>query len=471
MRSEIARPAAVDADLVRRLDRSGPRYTSYPTAVEFHAGIGAADYERHLALADAGDRDAAFAIYVHIPFCERSCSFCACHFVATPQHSVARRYLDRLAREIALVAARLPRRRRVSQLSWGGGTPTFLSPAELEELHAAIATAFELAPDAEKAIEVDPRVTTREQLETLARLGFNRLSLGVQDFDPEVQEAIGRRQTFEQTRRLVEAAREVGFDAGINFDLVYGLPRQELVPFERGLGKLVELRPDRVAIYSFAFVPWAKPHQKRIDAAALPGAERKIELALAARERLADAGYESVGLDHWALPGDELARAARERRLERNFMGYSPRAAATTIAFGVSGIGDVEGAYFQNHHRLATWEEAIDAGALPIERGLVLDADDLVRRHVIHRLLCDFRVGKRELRERFDVDFDSAFAVPLARLADWNRSSPVPLVENRPEELAVTETGRLFVRNVCLAFDRYLEARQAAGRPVFSRTV
>jgi oxygen-independent coproporphyrinogen-3 oxidase len=294
--------------------------------------------------------------------------------------------------------------------------------------------------------------------------------MGVQDFDPEVQEAIGRRQTLDETRGLVAAARALGF-ASINFDLVYGLPRQGPESFERGLERLVELRPDRVAIYSFAFVPWARPLQKRIDPASLPPAEVKVALYLAARERLAEAGYEAAGIDHWALAGDELARAARERRLERNFMGYSPRAAATTVAFGVSGIGEIAGGYFQNHHRLATWEEAIAAGRLPIERGLVLDADDRARRHVIHRLLCDFRVDKRETGERFGIDFDAAFAAPLARLAEWNRASPAPLVENRPAELAVTESGRLFVRNVCMAFDRYLESRQAAGRPVFSRTV
>jgi oxygen-independent coproporphyrinogen-3 oxidase len=465
----VAAPRA-DAELVRRFDRPGPRYTSYPTAVEFHDGVGESDYLEHLARADERAPGEPLALYVHVPFCERLCTFCACHFVATPRREAARTYLDHLRREVELLAARLPRRRELAQMQWGGGTPTYLSPDQLEELFGEIAGRFEPRPGAELAIEVDPRVTTREQLATLARLGFDRLSMGVQDFTPAVQEAIGRRQTFEQTRDLLAAARDAGFGAGVNFDLVYGLPLQDEASFAASLDRVIELRPDRVALYSFAWVPWARPHQKRIDPATLPTAEVKLALHLAGRRRLVDAGYEPIGLDHFALPGDELARAARTGRLERNFMGYTAAAAAPTVALGVSGIGELEDAYFQNERRLASYYAAIEAGRLPIQRGLRLDPDDRLRRFVIHELLCRFEVDKEEAERRFGIDFDRYFEAPLARLAAQGDGGP-PLVAAEGRRLRVTEAGRLFVRNVCMEFDRYLGARQARGAPVYSRTV
>ncbi len=462
--SGLARASRIDPELVRRFDRSGPRYTSYPTAVEFHDGVGAADYLEHLARADERASEGGLGLYVHIPFCERLCTFCACHFIATPHREVARAYLDDLRREAELLAERLPRRRALAQMQWGGGTPTYLSPAELELLFASIAERFELEPGAELAIEVDPRVTSREQLATLSGLGFNRLSMGVQDFTPAVQEAIGRRQTFEETRALVDAARELGFVAGINFDLIYGLPLQDEASFEENLDRLLELRPDRVALYSFAYVPWARPHQRRISATTLPATEVKLALYVAARERLLGSGYESIGIDHFALPDDQLAAAARERRLDRTFMGYTATPARALVALGVSGIGEVAGAYFQNERRLSSYSTALDAGRLPIQRGVLLDDDDRLRQYVIRQLMCNFAVDKEEVRRRFAVDFDRYFELPLARLA-------ADLVADDGHTLRVTEAGRIFVRNVCMAFDRYLDARQAAGRPVYSRTI
>ncbi len=336
----------VDPETVRRFDRPGPRYTSYPTAVEFHDGVGAAQYRERLAAADAVGAEAPLSLYVHIPFCAKHCSYCGCHVIATPKREVAASYLGYLGRELELVAAELPRRRVLAQMHWGGGTPTYLDPDQLAQLHALVTAHFELLPDAEIAVEVDPRVTTAAHLETLARLGFNRLSLGVQDFTPEVQEAIGRGQTFEQTQILMATARRLGFAEGINLDLVYGLPHQNEVTFRASLERVVELRPDRLALYSFAYVPWVRPNQKRIDQAALPARETKMALYLAALERLLAAGYEPIGMDHFALPDDELARAAREGRLDRNFMGYTVKPASTMIAFGVSGIGDVTGGFF-----------------------------------------------------------------------------------------------------------------------------
>jgi oxygen-independent coproporphyrinogen-3 oxidase len=458
----------VDPELVRRFDRPGPRYTSYPTAVEFHEGVGAETYAEHLARADAAGADAPLSLYVHIPFCRKHCSYCGCHVIATPRHEVARTYLDYVRRELELVAAALPQRRELVQMHWGGGTPTYLEPDELEELFAHVTAQFRLAPGAEVAIEVDPRVTRREQLETLARLGFNRLSMGVQDFTPVVQEAIGRGQTFEETRELVEAARAVGFHEGINLDLVYGLPFQTEASFGENLDRLIELQPDRLAVYSFAYVPWIRPNQKRIDATALPARESKLGLYLAALTRLVDAGYQPIGMDHFALPSDELARAAQEGRLDRNFMGYTVKPSSTMIAFGVSGIGEVAGGFFQNQKKLSRYYEAIDAGRTPIERGYRLDDDDRVRQWVIRQLMCNFTLDKRDVERRFDVEFDAYFAESLASL-DEERAAG--FIAESAERLDVTDAGRFFVRNVCMAFDRYLAEKRRGERPVFSRTV
>ena len=470
--SGVAKAARVDPELLRRFDRSGPRYTSYPTAVEFHSGIGEADYARHLREADSGGSGQALSLYVHIPFCERLCSFCACHFIATPHRHVAATYLQFLAREVDLLAERLPNRRLLAQMQWGGGTPTYLSPAELERLFATIHRHFEVSAGAELAIEVDPRVTTAQHLAVLRSLGFNRLSMGVQDFTPAVQEAIGRRQTFEETRALVDAARALGFSEGINFDLIYGLPLQDETSFEVNLDRLLELRPDRVAMYSFAYVPWARPHQRRIEAATLPAGEIKLALSLSAFDRLLDAGYEPIGMDHFALPGDELARAAREARLSRNFMGYTSSPVAATVALGVSGIGEVEGAFFQNERKLSRYYAALNAGRLPIERGYLLDDDDRVRQFVIRQLMCNFAVDKDVVGRRFGIDFDRYFAAPLARLSAEVQPDGKPLlVAEEGRTLRITEGGRVFVRNVCMAFDRYLDARRTTGKPVYSRTV
>jgi oxygen-independent coproporphyrinogen-3 oxidase len=457
----------VDPELVRRFDRPGPRYTSYPTAVEFHEGVTEVDYRRHLEQAAARPDD-PLSLYVHIPFCKKHCSYCGCHVIATPRHEIARDYLGDVRRELALAAEPLGARRKIVQMHWGGGTPTYLEPDELEQLHAHVTDRFELVPGAEVAIEVDPRVTTRAQLETLARLGFNRLSMGVQDFTPEVQEAIGRGQTFDETRALVEAAREVGFHEGINLDLVYGLPLQSERSFHDNLDRLLELRPDRLALYSFAYVPWIRPNQKRIDAAQLPVRDEKLALYLAALTRLVAAGYEPIGMDHFALPGDELARAARAGRLDRNFMGYTVKPASTMIAFGVSGIGEVAGGFFQNERKLSTYKSALDAGRLPIQRGYALDDDDKVRQFVIRQLMCNFAVSKPEVASRFGVEFDAYFAASLGSLDEEREAG---FVEESAERLAVTPEGRMFVRNVCMAFDRYLAAKRESSRPVFSRTV
>jgi oxygen-independent coproporphyrinogen-3 oxidase len=455
------------ATLIERYDRPGPRYTSYPTAVEFHTGFGADDYVTRLASAAARTGE-PLSLYVHVPFCESRCAYCGCAVVATRKREVAATYLEYLDREIAMLAAALGGRRRVVQYHWGGGTPTYLSAVQIARLDAVVQRHFDLAPDAERAIEIDPRVTSREQITLLRRLGFNRLSFGVQDFTEAVQRAIQRHQSEAETRDLYWAAREAGFES-INFDLVYGLPRQTVSSFERTLGRVVDMLPDRIAVYSYAHVPWLRPNQKAIDPLDLPDAGVKRQLLGSAIEAFTVAGYESIGMDHFALPDDELAVAARERRLHRNFMGYTTRPAPDSLAVGVSAIGGVAGAFSQNHKSLARYYEAIDAGRFPVERGYALTPDDQLRRFTIGELMCNFRLDRTDMRDRFGVEMAEYFAPELDTLRAPGGPVSDGLLEITTAALTVTARGRLFVRNICMAFDRYLAAHQ--GRPVFSRTI
>jgi oxygen-independent coproporphyrinogen III oxidase len=453
-------------DLLRRYDRPGPRYTSYPTAVEFHEGVDGAVYESKLAAANAVP-DEPLSLYVHLPFCRERCTFCGCSVVITRKPEVVGRYLHYLQTEIEMVAAHLPDRRTANQIHWGGGTPTHLDSAGMRTLWRVIGRHFTLNPGAEVAIEVDPRVTTHEQVDTLRELGFNRLSMGVQDFTPEVQEAIGRRQGVAETVDLFKYGRAAGFES-INVDLVYGLPRQDPVSFRHNLEQLISLRPDRVAVYSFAFVPWVKANQRRLDPASFPAPEMKFELFLQALETFHAAGYAQIGMDHFALPTDELAVAQREGRLHRNFMGYTVMPAADQLGFGITSIGDVRGAFVQNRKKLVGYYEALDAGLLPIERGYLLDDDDKIRRHVILRLMCNFSIDTAEVESRFGIRFADYFAVEWEELKVPQESGFVRLTPGRIE---VTERGRLFIRNIGMIFDRYLRAKRAGDTQVFSRTV
>lgn len=465
----------VDLETVRRFDRPGPRYTSYPTAVEFTEEVGEAAYLRKLASSNAEGAE-PLSLYVHLPFCEHRCLFCGCHVVITPHMPVAEKYMEYLKKEIDLLAARLPDRRSLVQMHWGGGTPTYFAPDQLRGLFEHITSHFTFVDGAEIAIEVDPRVTTKAHLDTLSDLGFNRLSMGVQDLTPEVQEAITRNQTYDQTAELIELARERGFTEGINVDLIYGLPKQRPLTFANNLEKIIELRPDRVAAYSFAYVPWIRGHQKKLDPDDLPSPETKLELYLLAMDRFLEAGYEPIGMDHFALPDDELAVATHENRLYRNFMGYTVMPASDMVAVGISGIGEVQQAFFQNEKKLSRYYEALDRDRLPVQRGYLLDTDDVIRQYVIKEIMCNFRVSKSDVAQRFGIVFDDYFADARARLHDVRDAG---FIEEDDDTLRVTPRGRLFVRNVCMEFDRYLmekrEARQEEeaeeGTPVFSRTV
>jgi oxygen-independent coproporphyrinogen-3 oxidase len=430
----------------------------------FNEEIGAAAYEEHLA--EAAQVPDALSLYFHLPFCDHRCAFCGCNVVITKKHEVATKYLDTLAEEIDLVADRLGSRTSVRQLHWGGGTPTFLTADEMESLFEKITSRFQIEEQAEVAIEVDPRVTTLEQLVLLRKLGFNRLSMGVQDFTQEVQEAIDRNQTEEETFTLVERCRELGFES-LNIDLIYGLPLQTPETFADNLKKVLLLRPERVAVYSYAHVPWIKANQRKTDAGVLPPAEVKLRLFGEAREAFVGDGYDPIGMDHFALPEDELAVAARQGELHRNFMGYTTRPAPDMVGFGISAIGDVGNAYFQNNKVIPQYHRAIEAGGVPVYRGVRLTEEDLLRREVIQAIMCNWKVDKRAVEERYGVEFDRKFALELTELEEERTNG---FVEMDDAEIRVVGTGRLFVRNIAMIFDEYLRKMKADG-PVFSQTV
>jgi len=468
--SEPRVSSAVDVtlELLRKYDKPGPRYTSYPTAVEFTPEFTEQDYRQQLAEAD-GLPTEPLSLYVHLPFCEERCLYCGCNVVITKKGEVAESYLESLYREIDLLAAHLPHRRIVSQYHWGGGTPTYHGPAQIEALHRRITEHFEILPDAEVAIEVDPRVTSFEQARLLGQLGFNRISMGVQDFTPEVQAAVDRNQTEEQTRRLYDECRRLGFHS-INLDLIYGLPLQTPETFARSMEIVIDLRPDRIAVYSYAFVPWMKAHQKKIDTDALPDAATKLRLFCIAREMLLQAGYAQIGMDHFALPDDEMVLAMRERRLHRNFMGYTVKRGGDMVGVGTSAIGDVRGSLAQNVKKLTTYRQAIEAGRFPIERGVRLDGDDLIRREVITRLMCNLHLDQAEIETRFGISFPDYFAKELDALRRPEGPVDHGFLEIEAGHLKVVGQGSLFIRNICMVFDRYLR-KDGPDKPVFSRTV
>jgi len=457
-------PRDVSLDLLHRYNVPGPRYTSYPTAPVWREDFGAADYEEILSTSRDAENPAPLSLYLHLPFCESLCYFCACTVVITHNHSVEDSYLAALETEIEWIARRAGAERPVVQLHWGGGTPTYFSPERIERLGRKLRETFTIAPDAELGVEIDPRVTTKEQLEALARLGFNRLSMGVQDFDPKVQEAINRIQPYEETRRLVEAARALGFPS-VNMDLIYGLPLQTPESFSATIDRILEIGPDRLAVYSYANVPWLKKHQQLL-ADRLPDERTKFEIFRIALERFTAAGFEYIGMDHFARPGDELSRARRSRTLHRNFQGYTTKAGTDLIGLGMSAIGAIGAAYVQNRRDLLPYRRAVEAGEPATFRGFRLSADDLLRRTVIQNLLCHGVVIKSEVEERFGFSFDGYFREALERLEPCAADR---LVELTPGEIRATPLGRIFLRNLAMPFDAYLPA--VTEKPVFSRTL
>lgn len=458
----------VTPEILAKHDRPGPRYTSYPTAVEFHEEFTEADYRDRLAAADNGSDDSV-SLYVHIPFCEERCTFCGCNVIITRKPEVSEKYLDYLHREIDLLASCLPNRRTLLQYHWGGGTPTYLSCGQIEALQKKVTEHFTIHPDAEVAIEVDPRTTTLEQLRVLRNLGFNRLSMGVQDFTIEVQETVNRVQSIEETRKIVDAGRELGFGS-INIDMIYGLPLQTPETFAKALQTVIEMRPERVAVYSFAYVPWIKGNQKSLPAGYLPSRDEKFQLFATAIRSFLAAGYDQIGMDHFAVPEDAMAQAVSKRTLYRNFMGYTVHKASDFIGLGVSSIGHVEGAFAQNSKKLSRYYEALDSGRFPVERGYVLNEDDKIRQQVIMELMCNFFVSAPAISKQFGIDFESYFSMELEELQAPDGPAAQGFVEVTSDGVEVLPLGRLFIRNIAMIFDRYLREKQS-DKPVFSRTV
>ncbi len=451
-------------DLIKKYDRPGPRYTSYPTAPEWKDDFKGPQYVEHLARAEKAG--GPLSMYVHLPFCREMCRFCGCNVIATHDRSRADAYLDVLEKEVALVAAHLPTRRGVSQLHWGGGTPTFLDEKQLTRCHAILARHFHFLKDAELAVEIDPAITTRRQVQVLAELGFNRISMGVQDFDPKVQETVGRIQGEKETADLVEAARAAGYH-GVNLDLIYGLPYQTPESWANTLARILEMRPDRMAVFGFAYTPWFKPHQNLLPKEALPNPEARVRQFLQTVEAFTGDGYRLIGLDHFALERDELARAQAAGTMFRNFQGYTVRPAEDTIAFGVSSIADIGGAYGQNPHKLKDWVDAIEAGRIPVERGASMSADDVLRRFVINRVMCQLRLDLGEVEAQFGPADRQAIEADLR--AGLDELVADGLVTFDGQVLTVKPLGQLLVRNVAMLFDAYLKKGDTAKR--FSRTV
>jgi len=454
----------VSDSVLEKYNRPGPRYTSYPTAPVWKDDFGPDDLEKYYAIAD--ERATPLSLYMHLPFCESLCLFCACNVSIQKDKSVAIPYLAALKREIEHVAKHVSRARPVIQFHWGGGTPTYLSPAQLADLFAFTRERFSFARDAEIGLEVDPRVTSREHLETLRALGFNRLSMGIQDFEPTVQQTIHRVQPYELTRNLITAARELGFGS-LNIDLIYGLPHQTAETFRATIAQALTLEPDRVAMFSYAHVPWLKKQQGSF-AAHLPEGREKFAIFRAGLEGFLNAGYIYIGMDHFARPGDELAVAQQNRTLHRNFQGYTTKAGADLYGMGVSAISSIGRAYAQNSREIPAYQTAVKDRGIATMRGYRLSDDDEVRRAVIGRLLCHTVIFKREIEREFGIEFDEYFAGELDRLTEPRDEGLVVL---GVDEIRVTPLGRIFIRNVAMTFDRYLHEQQMDKRPLFSKTL
>ena len=455
----------IDEQLLRRFDVPGPRYTSYPTADRFVEAFGCDDYIQALEQRRAGSMALPLSLYVHIPFCESLCYYCACNKVITKHHSKSAEYLRYLSRELELQVEHFGRGYNVSQLHLGGGSPTFLSDVELSDLLDMIKRHFNLTPGGEFSIEVDPRTVTPERLQHLYQLGFNRLSFGVQDFDADVQKAVHRVQPAEQVFALVQAAREIGFES-INVDLIYGLPKQTPESFRHTLEQIQQLRPDRIALYAYAHLPTRFKPQRRILSAELPSPSEKLSMLANSLAMLGDAGYDYVGMDHFALPDDALAVAKRQGRLHRNFQGYSTQPDCDLIALGVSAIGRIGATYSQNAKTLDEYYDALDQGRLPIVRGLALTRDDILRRSVIMAIMCQGELDFEAMGDAHLVDFTAYFARELERLGEMVAMGLVKLNES---SLEVTEQGWYFVRAIAMTFDKYLQSDQDRAR--FSKII
>jgi oxygen-independent coproporphyrinogen III oxidase len=453
----------VDLDLVQKYNVAGPRYTSYPPATKFTDALTWPDLAEKIIDNNKTDRD--LSLYFHIPFCETLCWFCGCTTVITLNHSQGQTYINYLEKEVAQMATLINPRRKAVQLHFGGGSPTFLSPDEIRRLGKIIHKHFKFSSDIEAGVEIDPRRLTREHVVALREVGFNRASLGVQDFDPTVQQAVHRIQPREMTQQTIDWLREMGF-ASINLDLIYGLPHQTVESFNRTLDIVLAMQPDRLAVFSYAHVPWVKPAQKILEQKILPPPETKLQLLKNVIERLTEnERYTYIGMDHFARVKDELVLAQRNKTLQRNFQGYSTRANADIYAFGMSAISQIPDAYWQNEKDLLKYYAALDAGKVPLSRGYVVSDEDKIRRDTIMRVMCDLGLDYAAMSQRLGINFASHFEREIESLAQFEADG---LVRRSETGLEVTDTGRLFIRNIAMCFDNTLAS---SGERKHSRTI
>ncbi|HEX5423488.1 MAG TPA: oxygen-independent coproporphyrinogen III oxidase [Candidatus Acidoferrales bacterium] len=456
--------AHISEEFLQKYNRPGPRYTSYPTAPVWKDDFGPDDLEKSFAAAD--EHQTPVSLYMHIPFCESLCLFCACNVSIQKNKEVAIPYLDALKREVEHVGKRVSKHRAVIQFHWGGGTPTYLSPAQMEDLFGFARERFAFSPDAEIGIEIDPRVTSRAHLETLRRLGFNRLSMGIQDFEERVQKTINRVQPYEMTRDTIQTARKLGFES-LNVDLIYGLPYQTAGTFHATVERVLTLSPDRVAMFSYAHVPWLRKQQGAFSTH-LPEGMEKFRIFQAGLEGFLAAGYQYIGMDHFARLTDELAVAQRNRTLHRNFQGYTTKADADLYGMGVSAISSIGDSYAQNVREVPAYEASTSERGIATMRGYRLSNDDRLRRSVIGRLLCHAAIRKNDVEREFGIDFDGYFAPEVEGLKEMNEEGLVALTG---DEVNVTPLGRIFIRCIAMTFDRYLQDQQMDRRPLFSKTL
>jgi len=454
----------INEAVILKLDKPGPRYTSYPTAPEWSDSVGDDAYVRHLQA--FGREQSDLSLYVHIPFCESLCYFCACTTnFRLKEGQGADEYLDHLEKEIRIIAAAVGTRKELRQLHWGGGTPSYLSEPQITRLFNICAGAFDIDLTGDISIEVDPRRVTQSKVKLLRSLGFNRISIGVQDFDQRVQEHVNRIQPFEFVKQFNDWCRAEGFGS-VNFDLIYGLPYQTRESFNRTVELVYSLRPDRIALYSFAYVPWVRKHQQKLNKEAMPPASDKLHIFLDARSAFLAQGYEAIAMDHFALAGDSLAVAFRKGELYRNFMGYTTRPAEEYIGVGSSAIGFLGKGFFHNFKTLPAYYKALKQGILPVERGKVLSDDDLRRQWVINQLMCRFTLDRAVYQAKFGEDFNRYFSFESHHLAACVRDE---LLDDNGHTIRATALGKLFIRVVCMGFDRYL--RESSVQKQFSRTI
>jgi len=455
----------LDIDLIRKYDKPGPRYTSYPTAPQFSAAFTPADFLNEIVKTNQGGSPADLSLYFHLPFCDTLCYFCGCNMIVSHNRDRIRRYLKYLKKEIDHIRSLIAEDRKTIQQHWGGGTPTHLSPDEISDLIAYIRRRFVIVPEAEVSCEIDPRELTKEHLAALRSGGFNRISMGVQDVNVKVQQAVNRIQPEKLTRRVAAWVRKAGFES-LNIDLIYGLPFQTARNFEKTLDVIIDIYPDRIALFNFAYVPWMKKHQKLIHKEDLPSSEEKLRILKMSVEKLTGAGYVFIGMDHFAKPDDELAAALKAKKLYRNFQGYSTHAGADLYAMGITSISQFGEIYAQNVKTEKEYFAALDKGILPTVKGCRLNPDDILRRKVITRLMCDFELDFRAIEAEFQIDFETYFRWGLGNLNEMREDR---LIRIEDKKLYVTETGRLLIRNIAMNFDGYLERKEDQAR--YSRTV